>query len=146
MKTYTLKGNYTDHKWFVFDAEGQVLGRFCSKIASILRGKHKPIFSLNRDVGDFVIVVNADKIRVTGNKLNVKMYYKHTGYIGHLKTKTMRQMMQEKPEHVVFDAVRKMLPKNPLGRKMVKKLKVYAGPEHPHAAQKPEKLDLAALR
>jgi len=146
VKTYTLKGEYTDHKWYVVDANDQVLGRFCSKIAAILRGKHKPIFSPNRDVGDYVIVVNADKIKVTGNKPEQKMYYKHTGYVGHLRSTSLKKMMHDKPEFVVFDAIRKMLPKNPLGRKMVKKLKIYSGENHPHQAQQPEALDLSTMR
>ena len=146
MKTFVLKGNYTDRKWYIIDANDQIFGRFCSRIASILRGKHKPVFSLNCDVGDYVIVVNADKVRMTGNKLNNKMYYKHTGYIGHLKTTSFRKLMQNNPEFVVKNAIRRMLPKNSLGRKMLKKLKVYAGPDHPHTAQKPEVLDLSTLR
>lgn len=146
MKTFTVKGEYTDQRWFIVDANEQILGRFSSKIASILRGKHKPVYSPNRDLGDYVVVVNADKIRVTGNKLDQKMYYKHTGYIGHLKSANMREMMSKKPEFVIETAIRKMLPKNILGRKMLKKLKVYTGENHPHAAQKPEKLNLAELR
>ena len=146
MSTYTIKGDYNDHKWYVVDADGQTLGRFSSKIASILRGKHKPVFSPNRDVGDFVIVVNADKIKVSGNKMDSKTYYRHTGYIGHMKSTTLRQMLQKRPEFAVYTAIRKMLPKNALGRKTLKKLKVYAGPEHPHKAQKPEALDLAKMR
>ncbi len=146
MNTYVIKGEYTDHKWYVFDAENQTLGRFCSKIAAILRGKHKPVFSPNRDVGDFVVIVNADKINVTGRKMENKIYYKHTGYVGHLRTKTMKKMMLDKPEFAVHEAIRKMLPKNALGRKTVKKLKVYAGAEHPHSAQTPEVLDLSTFR
>lgn len=146
MKTFTVRGEYTDQRWFIVDANEQILGRFSSKIASILRGKHKPVYSPNRDLGDYVIVVNADKIRVTGNKLDQKMYYKHTGYIGHLKSTNMREMMSKKPEFVIETAIRKMLPKNILGRKMLKKLKVYTGENHPHAAQKPEALNLAELR
>lgn len=146
VKTFTVKGEYTDQRWFIVDANEQILGRFSSKIASILRGKHKPVYSPNRDLGDYVVVVNADKIRVTGNKLDQKMYYKHTGYIGHLKSANMREMMSKKPEFVIETAIRKMLPKNILGRKMLKKLKVYTGENHPHAAQKPEKLNLAELR
>jgi len=121
VRTYTVKGNYTDRCWFVVDADGQVLGRLCSKIASILRGKHKPIFSPNIDVGDYVVIVNADKIRVSGNKLDQKMYYRHTGYVGHLKSTTLRRMLQIKPEFVVYNTIRRMLPKNTLGRKMLKK-------------------------
>ena len=142
MKTFTIKGTYNDRKWFVVDAENQILGRMSSRIAAILRGKHKPVFSPNRDVGDYIIVINADKVRVTGNKEDKKVYYKHSGYVGHLKTITLKQMRAKKPEFIIHDAVRKMLPKNSLGRKMLKKLKIYAGASHPHTAQKPEILKL----
>jgi len=142
VKTFTIKGTYNDRKWFVVDAENQILGRMSSRIAAILRGKHKPVFSPNRDVGDYIIVINADKVRVTGNKEDKKVYYKHSGYVGHLKTITLKQMRAKKPEFIIHDAVRKMLPKNSLGRKMLKKLKIYAGASHPHTAQKPEILKL----
>jgi len=144
MKTFTIKGTYNDRKWFVIDAENQILGRMSSRIAAILRGKHKPVFSPNRDVGDYVIVINADKVRVTGNKEDKKVYYKHTGYVGHLKTITLKQMRAKKPEFIIHDAVRKMLPKNILGRKVLKKLKIYAGASHPHEAQQTEILKFEA--
>jgi len=143
VKTFSLKGVYNDRKWYIVDAEHQILGRMCSKIATILRGKHKPVFSPNRDVGDYIIVINADKVGITGNKEEQKVYYRHAGgYIGHLKTVTLKQIRKKKPEFIIYNAVRKMLPKNNLGRKMIKKLKVYAGPEHPHSAQQPEVLRL----
>ncbi len=140
MKTYTVKGEYDDRKWFVVDARDKVLGRLSSRIASVLLGKHKPIFSPHRDVGDYIIVLNAEKIKLTGMKENQKIYYKHTGYVGHLRTTTLRQMRGKNPEFIIYNAVRKMLPHNNLGRSMIKKLKVYAGPDHPHSAQKPETL------
>jgi len=143
VKTFSLKGVYNDRNWYIVDAEHQILGRMCSKIATILRGKHKPVFSPNRDVGDYVIVINADKVGITGNKEEQKVYYRHaTGYVGHLKTITLKQIRKKKPEFIIYNAVRKMLPKNNLGRKMIKKLKVYAGPGHPHSAQQPEVLTL----
>ena len=138
MKTFTIKGTYNDRKWFVVDAENQILGRMSSRIAAILRGKNKPVFSPNRDVGDYIIVINADKVRVTGNKEDKKVYFRHTGYMGHLKTAVLKRIRSKKPEFIVYEAVRKMLPKNSLGRKMLKKLKVYAGASHPHTAQQPE--------
>ncbi len=140
MKTYTVKGEYDDRKWFVVDARDKVLGRLSSRIASVLLGKHKPIFSPHRDVGDYIIVLNAEKIKLTGMKENQKIYYKHTGYVGHLRTTTLRQMRGKNPKFIIYNAVRKMLPHNNLGRSMIKKLKVYAGPDHPHSAQKPETL------
>ncbi len=142
MKTYIAKEADIERKWFVVDATGLVLGRMSSKIASILRGKHKAYFSPHQDVGDFVVVVNAEKIRLTGKKLDQKQYYRHTGYVGHLKTVSLRKLKDEHPEMVVSEAIRKMLPKNSLGRKTFKKLKVYAGSDHPHASQLPEKLEL----
>lgn len=141
MKTFTIRGTYNDQKWFVINAENQILGRMSSRIAAMLRGKHKPVFSPHLDVGDYIIVINADKIRVTGNKEDKKVYYRHTGYVGHLKTVTLKQMRAKKPEFIIHNAVRKMLPKNSLGRKMLKKLKIYAGASHPHTAQKPEVLE-----
>lgn len=143
MKTYTVKGEYNDRKWFVVDAEGQILGRLCSQIASRLIGKHKPIFSRHRDLGDYIVVINAEKIRVTGNKVEQKMYYSHSGYTGHLKSTSYKHMQEKKPEFIIHNAVRKMLPKNIIGRGMIKKLKIYAGPEHPHEAQKPEALTMS---
>ncbi len=131
-----------DRKWYVVDAKDKVLGRMACRIASYLRGKHKPIFTPNVDTGDFVIVVNAEKVKVTGKKLTDKMYYHHSGYIGSIKEKALKDRMDEEPEKVIMDAVWGMLPKNRLGRQMIKKLKVYRGAEHGHAAQKPESIEL----
>lgn len=142
MKTYTVKASEIQRKWYVVDAEGKNLGRLATRIATILRGKHKPTFTPGLDVGDFVVVVNADKVAVTGNKLDDKMYYRYSGYPGGLRQTPLREMLRRHPDRVLTAAVRGMLPKSRLGRKQIKKLKVYAGPEHPHAAQKPEKLDL----
>jgi large subunit ribosomal protein L13 len=143
LKTYIAKEKEVldSRKWFVVDAENQVLGRMASQIASILKGKHKPIYSPHQDTGDFVVVVNAEKIRVTGNKLKDKIYFRHSGYAGGQKAITLEQMLQKHPERVVELAVKRMLPKNALGRKMFLKLKVYAGPAHPHQAQQPEQLE-----
>ena len=129
-----------DRKWYVVDASGKNLGRLASEIASVLRGKHKPIFTPHIDTGDYVIVVNADKVKVTGKKLDQKIYYRHSDYVGGMKETTLREMMNKKPERVIELAVKGMLPKGPLGRSMYTKLHVYAGPEHDHAAQKPEEL------
>jgi len=129
-----------ERKWYVIDAKGQNLGRLCSEIAKILRGKNKPEFTPFVDTGDYVIVVNADQITVTGKKLDKKLYYSHSDYVGGFKSATLRQMMEKKPEKVIELAVAGMLPKGPLGKAMGKKLHVYAGAEHPHAAQKPETL------
>jgi len=129
-------------KWFIVDAENQVLGRMASQIASILRGKNKPFFSPHQDSGDFIVVINAGKIKVTGNKLQNKFYLRHSGYPGGQKSTSLQVMLSKNPERVVEYAVRRMLPKNALGRKMFLKLKVYAGTDHPHQAQKPEKLIL----
>ncbi len=142
MKTFIIKNTDIEKKWFVVDASDQILGRLSSKVAAILRGKHKPYFSPHQDVGDFVVVINADKVRMTGNKIDQKNYYRATGYIGNLKTIPLKKMMETDPEFVVHTAIRKMLPKNSLGRKILKHLKVYAGPEHPHKAQNPEVLEL----
>jgi len=142
VKTYTAKKEDIERQWFVIDAKDQTLGRMATQIATILRGKHKPIFTPHMDTGDFVIVINAEKIHVTGNRLDDKMYYHHSGYPGGLRSKSLRQMLRDKPEEVIYEAVRRMLPKNNLGRQMLKKLKVYAGPEHPHEAQQPVKLEL----
>ena len=131
-----------DRKWYVVDAKDKVLGRMACRIASYLRGKHKPIFTPNVDTGDFVIVVNAEKVKVTGRKLTDKMYYHHSGYNGSIKEKALKDRMDEEPEKVIMDAVWGMLPKNRLGREMIKKLKVYRGPEHGHAAQKPEVIEI----
>ncbi|BCB96775.1 50S ribosomal protein L13 [Dissulfurispira thermophila] len=139
MKTTKFaKKEEIERKWYVVDAKDQILGRLCSQIASYLRGKHKPVFTPNVDTGDFVIVINADKIKVTGKKMTDKVYYHHTGYIGSIKAKALKDRIKEEPENVIRDAVWGMLPKNRLGRKMIKKLKVFSGPEHEHTAQKPE--------
>jgi len=132
------KTNEVERKWYVIDAEGKVLGRLASEIASILRGKKKPIFTPHVDTGDFVIVINADKVVLTGNKLNQKIHAYHTGYPGGRREVVYSEMIQKRPERVIELAVKGMLPKNRLGRKMIKKLKVYAGAEHPHTAQTPE--------
>lgn len=140
--TYIAKIADVERKWYVVDAEDKTLGRFASEIATILRGKNKPTFAPNVDTGDYIIVVNAEKIAVTGKKLDQKIYTHHSGYIGGLKSTTLKKMLETKPEEVVKHAVKGMLPKNALGRKMFSKLHVYAGPEHDHAAQKPEVLEL----
>jgi large subunit ribosomal protein L13 len=142
VKTFSAKSHAIDREWFVLDAQGQTLGRLAARIATILRGKHKPIYTPHVDCGDYVIVVNADKVNVTGQKLDQKMYYRHSGYPGGLSEITLRKQLQIHPERVVEAAVRGMLPKNRLGRKMFKKLKVYAGPDHPHEAQQPKPFDL----
>lgn len=142
MKTYVTKPAEIERAWYVVDAEGQTLGRLASKVATILRGKHKPIYNPAVDCGDFVIVLNADKIAVTGRRLEQKKYYRHSLYIGGLKEISLRDQLDKHPERVIESAVRGMLPKNALGRKMYKKLKVYAGNEHPHAAQLPQPLEL----
>ena len=131
-------------QWYVVDAQGKVLGRMASEIAKILRGKNKPIFTQNLDAGDFVIVINARGIKLTGKKLQKKVYYRHTDYPGGIRERTAEKMLEEKPEHLVRQAVKGMLPKNRLSRKLVNKLKVYAGPEHPHEAQKPQPLAIEA--
>jgi large subunit ribosomal protein L13 len=138
MKTYSPKRADIERRWWVVDADGQVLGRLASAIATRLRGKDKPIFAPHEDVGDFVVVVNAAKIRVTGTKLATKLYRRHSGYPGGLRTSTLAGEMAKHPTRVVETAIRGMLPKNALGERMFKKLKVYAGPEHPHQAQQPE--------
>lgn len=142
MKTFVTKPAEVERRWYVVDAEGQTLGRLASQVAAILRGKHKPIYSPAVDCGDFVVVVNADKIAVTGQRMEQKMYYRHSGYPGGLRELTLRQQLEKHPTRPLELAVRGMLPKNRLGRKMIKKLKVYAGPEHPHQAQQPEVLEL----
>ncbi len=141
MTKFAKKGE-VERKWYVVDASGKVLGRMASQIATYLRGKHKPQFTPNVDTGDFIVVINAEKVRLTGKKLDQKVYYHHTGYPGGLKAETARIRLQRKPEQVIIDAVKGMLPKNRLGRKMLKKLKVYSGSEHPHQAQKPEILNI----
>ena len=140
MKTFMASPDTIDRKWYVVDAEGMTLGRLASEIAKVLRGRHKPIFTPHMDTGDYVIVVNAEKIKVSGKKLDQKIYYKHSGYVGGMKETTLKDMLKKHPERVVEYAVKGMLPKGPLGRQMYRKLFVYVGPEHKHAAQKPEAL------
>ena len=140
MKTFMASPATIDRKWYVVDAQGQTLGRLASEVAKVLRGKNKPIYTPHVDCGDNVIIVNAEKIVVTGKKLDQKIYYHHSGWVGGMKETTLREMLQKKPEQVVELAVKGMLPKGPLGREMYTKLHVYAGAEHPHAAQKPEVL------
>lgn len=142
MKTYVTKPAEVEREWFVVDASGKTLGRLATEVARILRGKHKPIYSPMIDVGDYVIVVNAEKVRVTGRKLTQKFYYRHSGYPGGFKQVSLRDMLARHPTRVIEYAVRGMLPKNALGRRMFKKLKVYAGPDHPHQAQDPKPLEL----
>lgn len=142
MNTYMAKAESVQRKWYVVDAEGLVLGRLASQVASILRGKNKPTYTPHVDTGDYVIILNADKVVLTGKKLDQKVYYSHSGFPGGLKETVYRRLMSEKPTFAVQHAVVGMLPKGPLGRQMAKKLKVYSGGEHDHAAQKPEKLEL----
>ena len=140
MKTFMASPATIDRKWYVVDAEGMTLGRLASEVAKVLRGKNKPIFTPHIDTGDYVIVVNAEKIKVTGKKLEQKIYYNHSDYVGGMRETTLAEMLAKKPEKVVELAVKGMLPKGPLGRAMIKKLHVYAGPEHNNQAQKPEVL------
>ena len=140
MNTYMANPDKIERKWYVVDAEGQTLGRLASEVAKVLRGKNKPEFTPHIDTGDNVIVINAEKIKVTGKKLDQKVYYHHSDYVGGMKETTLREMMAKKPEQVIELAVKGMLPKGPLGRTMIKKLHVYAGAEHAHQAQKPEVL------
>ena len=140
--TYSAKRAEIDRKWWVVDAEGEVLGRLATTVAAHLKGKHKPIYTPHVDTGDAVIVINADKIVLTGRKLDKKKYYRHSGYIGGLKTITAKQLLEKRPEDLVRFAVKGMLPKNRLGRQLFKKLKVYAGAQHPHEAQQPEALSI----
>ena len=142
MNTYMAKAKDVERKWFVVDASGMALGRLASQVAAVLRGKHKPTFTPNVDCGDFVIVVNCDKVVLTGKKLEKKLYTYHTGYIGGLKQTPYGEMMAKKSDVVVYEAIKGMLPKNTLGKQMLKKLRVYKGAEHKQAAQKPETLDL----
>jgi large subunit ribosomal protein L13 len=141
-KTYVTKPADVERSWHVVDAEGKTLGRLSTEIAKVLRGKHKPTFSPSVDCGDYVVVVNAEKISVTGKRKDQKSYYRHSGYVGGLTEITLRQQLETYPTRVIESAVRGMLPKNALGRKMFRKLKVYAGPDHPHAAQQPAQLEL----
>jgi large subunit ribosomal protein L13 len=142
VRTFSGKKEKLEYEWYVVDAEGQTLGRLASRIAPILKGKHKPTYTPHLDCGDFVIVVNADKVRVTGRKLDQKFYHRHSGYPGGLTSISLRDQLARYPERVLQAAVRGMLPKNKLGRRMLKKLKVYAGDSHPHQAQKPKPLGL----
>jgi len=138
MKTQFAKKGDIDRKWYVVDAKDIVLGKLATKVATYLRGKNKPVFTPNVDTGDFIIVINADKIKLTGNKVSDKVYYHHSGYIGGIKAQTAKELLEKKPERIIEKAVWGMLPKNRLGRAMIKKLKVYRGAEHPHQAQTPE--------
>ena len=142
MQTYMANPDKIERKWYVVDATGYTLGRLASEVAKVLRGKNKPIFTPHMDCGDYVIVVNAEKIKVTGKKLDQKIYYNHSDYVGGMRETTLREMMAKKPEKVIELAVKGMLPKGPLGRSMITKLHVYAGPEHEQAAQKPEVLEI----
>ncbi|MGY6553801.1 MAG: 50S ribosomal protein L13 [Wenzhouxiangella sp.] len=142
MKTYSAKPQDIRREWHLIDADGKTLGRISTEIARRLRGKHKPEYTPHMDTGDYIVVVNADKVHVTGNKMSDKMYYKHTGYIGNLKSTNLEKLLASKPERVIQYAVKGMMPKGPLGRQMLTKLKIYAGPEHPHAAQQPQALEL----
>ena len=142
MKTYMAKGETVERSWYVVDAENMVLGRLSSQVAAILRGKHKPTYTPHVDTGDHVIIVNAAKVRLTGRKLDQKKYYHHTGYPGGLKETTYRRLLETKPEFAVYESIRRMMPNGPLGRQMLKKVRIYAGPTHNNAAQKPEPLTL----
>ena len=144
MNTFSAKPAEVRRDWFVVDATGKTLGRLSTEIAQRLRGKHKPEYTPHVDTGDYIVVVNAEKIRVTGNKVKDKMYHHHTGYIGNLKSKSLETMLEEHPERVLQTAVKGMLPKGPLGRQMFKKLRVFKGPEHDHAAQQPIPLEIKA--
>jgi len=142
MKSYMASPSTIERKWYVVDATGHTLGRLASEVANVLRGKNKPIYTPHIDTGDYVIIVNAEKIKVTGKKLNQKIYYNHSDYVGGMKETKLKDMLEKKPEYVLNHAVKGMLPKGPLGRQMMSKLHVYAGPEHAHAAQKPEVLEI----
>lgn len=142
MKTFSANNETVRRDWYVVDASGKTLGRLASEIARRLKGKHKPEYTPHVDTGDYIIVVNAEKIRVTGNKLKDKIYHHHTGYIGNLKSETLEKLLDRHPERVIEKAVKGMMPRNPLGRRMLKKLKVYAGSQHAHAAQQPQPLEI----
>jgi large subunit ribosomal protein L13 len=144
MKTFSAKPAEVRRDWFVVDATGKTLGRLSTEIARRLRGKHKPEYTPHVDTGDYIVVVNAEKIRVTGNKLKDKMYYRHTGYIGNLKSTNLEKLLDEAPERALQQAVKGMMPRGPLGRKMLSKLRVFAGPEHTHTAQQPIPLEVNA--
>ena len=142
MKTFVAKEHEIEKKWHLIDANERVLGRLATEIANLLRGKNKPIFTPHMDSGDYVVVVNADKVVLTGGKLEKKMYYRHSGYVGGLKKATAKEILQKRPENLIRFAVKGMLPKTSLGRRQLTKLKIYAGPDHPHQAQKPENLEI----
>ena len=142
MKTFVAKESEVERKWYVVDAKDKILGRLATQLAVRLRGKNKPIFTPHADTGDFIVVVNAEKITMTGNKWDKKIYYHHTGYVGGLKEISAKKLREKRPEDIIRLAVRRMLPKNSLGRRQLKKLKIYAGPDHPHEAQKPETLEI----
>ena len=142
MKTFSAKAHEVNHEWFVVDAKDQVLGRLAARIAHVLRGKHKAIYTPHVDTGDFIVVTNANKLVVTGKKTLDKIYYRHTGYPGGIYSRTFNQMLEKAPEKILIHAVKGMLPKGPLGYAMIKKLKVYAGEEHPHTAQQPKQLEI----
>lgn len=141
MKTYQAKKEELSHQWYLVDAEGKVLGRLATKLANVLRGKDKPTFTANQDTGDFIIVVNAEKVTLTGKKMKDKIYYRHTGYPGGIKEISAEKLLAKKPTEMIRMAVKGMLPKKSLGRQMLRKLKIYAGPNHPHEAQKPIPLE-----
>lgn len=141
MKTIFVKAKDVERKWWLVDAEGQTLGRLASRITTVLRGKHKPIYAPHMETGDFVVIVNAEKVKITGNKREQKVYYRHSGYPGGLKTEVLGKLMKTKPTFALEHAIKGMLPKGKMGRKIFKNLKIYAGTEHPHEAQKPEKLE-----
>jgi large subunit ribosomal protein L13 len=142
MKTFVAKEQEVAKKWYLVDAEDKVLGRLSTQIATCLRGKHKPIFTPHADTGDFIVVINADKVTLTGSKWDKKFYYRHSGYVGGLKEISAKKLLEKKPEDLLRLAVKGMLPKNSLGRRQLRKLKIYAGSDHPHQAQKPEKLEI----
>jgi len=142
MKSYWAKPDEIEKKWFVVDAENKILGRLATEVATILMGKHKPTYTPSIDTGDFIVIVNAEKFAVTGNKMEDKIYYRHSGYLGGIKERTLKEQLEKKPEEVIRMAVRRMLPKTKMGRAMIKKLKIYTGGEHPHAAQNPEALEI----
>ncbi len=142
MKTFSAKPETVQREWFLVDASGKTLGRLATELARRLRGKHKPVYTPHVDTGDYIIVINAEKIRVTGRKLKDKIYYRHTGYVGNLKAEPLQKLLERAPERAILLAVKGMLPRNPLGRRMLRKLKVVRGPDHPHQAQQPAVLEL----
>ncbi len=142
MKTFSAKPETVQREWFLVDASGKTLGRLATELARRLRGKHKPVYTPHVDTGDYIIVINAEKIRVTGRKLKDKIYYRHTGYVGNLKAEPLHKLLERAPERAILLAVKGMLPRNPLGRQMLRKLKVVRGPDHPHQAQQPAVLEL----